>query len=137
MDMVLSVPDFSLELAAGAGAGKIIAGVDEAGRGSWAGCVVAAAVVLDYKNIPAGLNDSKKLTAVKRELLYTAIMADASVGIGSATNQEIDKLNILQATKIAMQRAVAGLAVVSDFILVDGNQLPVFSCPAIPAQLRC
>jgi len=124
----MSFPDFSFELAAGAGSGKIVAGVDEAGRGPWAGCVVAGAVILDAKNIPAGLNDSKKLNAVKRELLYAEIMAKAKTGIGVASVEEIDKLNILEATKLAMQRAVENLGVTPDLALIDGNKAPKLSC---------
>ena len=117
-------PDFSFELTAGG----IVCGVDEAGRGPWAGCVSASAVILDAKNIPKGLNDSKKLTHAKRELLYAEIMASAKVGVGIATAGEIDQINILEATKLAMQRAVANLGITPDLALIDGNKAPALPC---------
>ncbi len=102
-----------------------VAGVDEAGRGPWAGPVVAGAVILSPEAIPSGLNDSKKLKPAARESLFTALMESAlAVGIGVATVEEIDRLNIWQATALAMERAVAALAVAPGFILVDGNRLP-------------
>jgi len=119
-------PNFSVELAHGG----VVAGVDEAGRGPWAGDVTASAVILDPKNIPAGLNDSKKLTATKREALYDYIMANAKVGVGVASAQEIDELNILEATKLAMQRAISALSVLPDLALIDGNKAPKLPCPA-------
>ena len=117
-------PNFSFELAAGG----VVCGVDEAGRGPWAGCVSAGAVILDAKNIPSGLNDSKKLTAAKRELLYAEIMASAKVGVGIATAGEIDRINILEATKLAMQRAVSALGIMPDLALIDGNKAPALPC---------
>jgi len=119
-------PNFSVEQAHGG----VVAGVDEAGRGPWAGDVTASAVILDPKNIPAGLNDSKKLTAAKREALYAEIMANAKVGVGVASAEEIDELNILEATKLAMQRAIAALGVLPDLALIDGNKAPNLLCPA-------
>jgi ribonuclease HII len=101
-----------------------IAGVDEAGRGPWAGPVVAAAVIFDPQNIPVGLNDSKQLSATKREVLFTQIMDCADVGIGIVQAPEIDTLNILQATFKAMQLAVSALKRAPKTILVDGNRLP-------------
>ncbi len=104
----------------------LVVGVDEAGRGPWAGPVVAAAVVLDQGNCPADLDDSKKLTAARREQLYAMITANARVGIGAASVAEIDQLNILSATMLAMTRAVAALAIAPGHVLVDGNRLPVW-----------
>ena len=101
-----------------------IAGIDEAGRGPWAGPVVAAAVVLDQTNIPAGLNDSKKLSDKKREALYDLIIASTNYGIGQASVDEIDELNILNATYLAMARAVDNLEQKPDHCLVDGNRDP-------------
>ena len=103
----------------------LVAGVDEAGRGPLAGCVVAAAVILDDKNPIKGLADSKKLTAHKRDKLYDEIRAKAlCVGVGQASVAEIDTLNILQATMLAMQRAVAQLRLKPALVLVDGNRIP-------------
>jgi len=106
----------------------LVAGVDEAGRGSWAGPVVAAAVILDVKKIPAGIDDSKKLSAARRETLYDAILSCAHAGVGMATVDEIDALNILQASLLAMRRAVALLGVAPDIALVDGNRAPDLPC---------
>ena len=104
----------------------LIAGVDEAGRGPLAGPVVAAAVILDDLNPIKGLADSKKLTALKRERLYDEIRAKAlCCSIAEATVEEIDELNILQATLLAMRRAVDGLRLKPNKVLVDGNRLPV------------
>jgi ribonuclease HII len=101
-----------------------VVGVDEAGRGPWAGPVVAAAVILDRGQVPPGLNDSKKLSEAARERLYAPIIASARHGIGMASVAEIDSLNIHWATMLAMERAVAALGLVPDHVLVDGNQLP-------------
>lgn len=104
----------------------LIAGVDEAGRGPLAGPVVAAAVVLDELQPIRGLADSKTLSARRREALYQEIRYKAlCCGVGSASVQEIDALNILQATLLAMQRAVAALRLRPHCVLVDGNRLPV------------
>lgn len=103
----------------------LIAGVDEAGRGPLAGPVVAAAVILDELNPIKGLADSKKLTALRREALYDEIQAKAlCCSIALATVEEIDRLNILQATMLAMKRAVEGLRLKPHKVLVDGNRLP-------------
>ncbi len=103
----------------------LIAGVDEAGRGPLAGNVVAAAVILDDLNPIAGLNDSKKLTALRREKLFIDIHAKAlCVSVGQASVVEIDRLNILQATMLAMQRAVNGLRLKPSKVLIDGNRIP-------------
>ena len=103
----------------------LMAGVDEAGRGPLAGPVVAAAVILDELNPIKGLADSKKLTALRREALYDEIRAKAlCCSIAMATAEEIDSLNILQATMLAMKRAVEGLRLKPHKVLVDGNRLP-------------
>jgi ribonuclease HII len=104
----------------------LVAGVDEAGRGPLAGPVVAAAVILDDRNPIAGLADSKKLSAAQRERLFDLICARAlCCAVGSASVQEIDALNILQATMLAMRRAVEGLRLTPARVLVDGNRIPV------------
>ncbi len=103
----------------------LMAGVDEAGRGPLAGPVVAAAVILDELQPISGLNDSKKLSAKRRERLFDEIRARAlCFSIAEATVQEIDQLNILQATMLAMKRAVEGLRLKPQMVLVDGNRLP-------------
>ncbi|ANT59898.1 MULTISPECIES: ribonuclease HII [Roseobacteraceae] len=125
-------PDTSLESPFWA-EGKRVAGVDEVGRGPLAGPVVAAAVILDPALIPAGLNDSKKLTLKRREALEPIIRAQAMVGLGVASVEEIDEINILQATYLAMRRAVAALPQKPDHLLIDGNRLPTdLPCPATP-----
>lgn len=106
----------------------LVAGVDEAGRGPLAGPVVAAAVILDERRPIAGLADSKKLTAKRRAQLYDEILAKAlCCSIAEASVEEIEKLNILQATMLAMQRAVLGLRLKPGHVLVDGNRVPVLS----------
>lgn len=103
----------------------LVAGVDEAGRGPLAGPVVAAAVILDELHPIKGLNDSKKLTALRREKLFDEIRAKAlCCSIAQASVEEIDELNILQATMLAMRRAVEGLRLKPAKVLVDGNRLP-------------
>ena len=109
----------------------LMAGVDEAGRGPLAGPVVAAAVILDDLHPIAGLNDSKKLTAKRREKLFDEIKAKAlCFSIAEATVQEIDEINILQATMLAMKRAVEGLRLKPVKVLVDGNRLPAIDIRA-------
>jgi ribonuclease HII len=108
--------------------GGIVAGVDEAGRGPWAGPVVAAAVVLDRGDFPAGLDDSKRLSAAVRERLFGILAARAGIGVASVA--EIDRLNIHWATMLAMERAVAALGLALDHVLVDGNRLPKWAHPA-------
>jgi ribonuclease HII len=109
----------------------LVAGVDEAGRGPLAGPVVAAAVILDELQPIAGLNDSKKLTERRREKLHEEILAKAlCCSIAEASVQEIDTLNILQATMLAMRRAVDGLRLKPVKVLVDGNRLPVLDVRA-------
>ena len=107
----------------------VICGVDEAGRGPLFGNVVAAAVILDPSYPIAGLGDSKKLSEKVRERLYDQIYQHAiSVGVGRASVAEIDQLNILQATMLAMQRAVESLRLVPDLALIDGNRCPPLRC---------
>jgi ribonuclease HII len=109
----------------------LVAGVDEAGRGPLAGPVVAAAVILDDRQPIAGLADSKVLSPRKRERLFDEIRAKAlACCIAEASVEEIDRLNILQASLLAMRRAVEGLRLVPHRVLVDGNQLPVLNMPA-------
>jgi ribonuclease HII len=118
-------PDLALERKYGG----LIAGVDEAGRGPWAGPVVAAAVVFIAKP-PAGINDSKQLTAAEREKLFPKIQAAAHVGVGIAAVETIDDLNIYHATHAAMCEAVKALAEAPAAVLVDGNRHPKFEMPA-------
>ena len=103
---------------------KLIAGIDEAGRGPWAGPVVSAAVILNEKNIPDGLNDSKKLSEKKRLSLYSSIYNFHFVGVGISSIEEIDSMNVLQATFLSMKRAVEDLNPQPEYILVDGNLDP-------------
>lgn len=110
---------------------QYIAGVDEVGRGPLVGAVVAAAVILDPAQPIEGLRDSKKLTPKRREQLAEEIRHKALAwSLGRAERQEIDEINILKATMLAMQRAVNGLKVHPEFIFVDGNKTPIFTCPA-------
>lgn len=110
--------------------GGIVAGVDEVGRGPLAGPVVAAAVILDPARIPAGLADSKALTAARRESLAAELWGCARIGLGAASVCEIDRINILQATYLAMTRAVAALGVAPELVLVDGNRCPPWTWPS-------
>ena len=107
-----------------------VAGLDEVGRGPLAGPVVAAAVVLDMRRIPKGLADSKVLRAERREALFHEIMGSASVGIGTISAAEIDRINIRQASLLAMCRALDALPCRPDVALVDGNDPPPLPCPA-------
>lgn len=110
---------------------NLIAGVDEVGRGPLVGAVVTAAVILDPNQPIVGLADSKKLSEKKRLALAEEIKAKALCwSLGRAEPEEIDELNILHATMLAMQRAVAGLAIQPDFVLVDGNRVPTLPMPA-------
>ncbi|MEM6661325.1 MAG: ribonuclease HII [Pseudomonadota bacterium] len=101
-----------------------VAGVDEAGRGPWAGPVVAAAVILNRDAVPDGLNDSKKLSAKKRSALFDVITQSARFGIGIGSIDEIDRLNIARANDLAMIRAVEALGVQPAFVLIDGRSVP-------------
>nr|WP_044037435.1 ribonuclease HII [Octadecabacter arcticus] len=118
-----SGPDFTFEEDLISRGAICIAGVDEVGRGPLAGPVTAAAVILDPANIPDGLNDSKMLSRKKREALEPLIFANAEVSIAHATVEEIDEINILRASHLAMERAIAGLGRV-DHALIDGNMIP-------------
>ncbi|MEE8123679.1 MAG: ribonuclease HII [Alphaproteobacteria bacterium] len=122
------MPDFTLERAAGG----IVAGIDEAGRGPWAGPVIAAAVILDAAMLPGslleGLDDSKALTKARREVLFAALTGRARIGIGAASAAEIDRFNILEASLRAMARAVNALGLTPDLALVDGNRSPELPC---------
>ncbi|THF50922.1 ribonuclease HII [Allorhizobium terrae] len=117
-------PDFSLETLAQKRGLWPVAGTDEAGRGPLAGPVVAAAVILDGNAIPVGLNDSKKLTARRREALYEEILATATVSIASSGANHIDRRDIRKASLDAMRRAVAGLTLVPAHVLCDGRDVP-------------
>lgn len=118
------MPDLTHEIAAGYGTGTIVCGVDEVGRGPLAGPVTAAAVILDIRCIPDGLDDSKKLTPSRRALLAEAIMARCDWAVAHASVEEIDRLNILRASHLAMCRALAGLRRRPCVALIDGNMLP-------------
>ncbi len=122
------MPDYEYESKASAKGYSCICGVDEAGRGPLAGPVYAAAVILPQGLVIEGLNDSKKLSEKKRELLYDKVTENAIAwSVGIATEQEIDEVNILQATYLAMRRAVEGLEVKADYALIDGNRMPPLS----------
>jgi len=128
------MPDFSFEKKLAKKGFTSIAGVDEAGRGPWAGPVVAAAVILNPQNLSndlrEGLDDSKKLSATKREALFGELQMHAQIGVGKASVDEIDDINILQATFLAMSRALDSLPQIPDFALIDGNKVPPIHCPA-------
>jgi ribonuclease HII len=134
-------PDFEMERAAYAAGRLRVAGVDEVGRGPLAGPVTAAAVVLDPARIPEGLNDSKQLSKKRREALAEALLACASVSIGHASVEEIEQVNILRASHLAMQRAVAGLDIAPDHLLIDGSMVPrgmnLSVEPVVKGDMRC
>ncbi len=123
------LPNFDFERSALTRGFARVAGIDEAGRGPWAGPVVAAAVILDPDDLPEGLNDSKKLIPARRAELHDIILAKAEVGIGIVDVAVIDRDNILQATYAAMIQAVTALASAPLFALVDGNRAPKLACP--------
>jgi len=129
------MPDFTHERRLGFAEGLLIVGIDEAGRGPWAGPVVAGAALLDARRLGRSLrrdlDDSKKLDAATRERLYDALLQQAQVTIGIATVAEIDRLNILQATLLAMQRAYLALGVTAEAALVDGNRAPALPCRCV------
>lgn len=108
--------------------GGPIAGIDEAGRGPWAGPVVAAAVILDAERLPKGIDDSKALDADQRELAYLSITSTAQYGVGIAHVDRIDRDNILNATMWAMAQAIAALATAPRLALIDGNRAPKLAC---------
>ncbi|MCH5317253.1 MAG: ribonuclease HII [Eubacterium sp.] len=110
---------------------NVICGVDEAGRGPLAGPVFAAAVILPDGHIIEGVNDSKKLSEKKREMLFDKIIEECvCYSVGTASEKEIDEINILQATYLAMKRAVDGLKIKPDYVLIDGNRMPPLDIPA-------
>ncbi len=117
-------PHFDFEDLALSGGARLVVGVDEAGRGPLAGPVTAAAVCLDPARIPDGLNDSKQLSPGRRAALFTAILGCAQVGVGHASVDEIDRINILRASHLAMCRAIAALPVPPDHVLIDGAMIP-------------
>ena len=126
-------PDFTFEESLMGQGYPLIAGVDEVGRGPLAGPVTAAAVILDPSNIPQGLNDSKKLSAKRRENLYDLILESATVAVAHVSVQEIDRINILQASLLAMRNAVAALSPQPAHLLIDGNRVPdPINIPAQP-----
>ena len=127
--MILLKPDYAFEREHGAPHVRIC-GIDEAGRGPLAGPVVAAAVILDMENCPDGLDDSKKLDEAKREALFAELTACAEIGVGIASIEEIEELNILWASMLAMSRACAALENPPAFALIDGNRVPKLDCPA-------
>ena len=118
-----------------------VCGVDEAGRGPWAGPVVAAAVILDPARIPDGIDDSKRLTPARREALLADLTRHAIIGIGQADVAEIDALNILQASHLAMRRAILALRLRPAMALIDGNRAPsALECPCrtvVGGDARC
>ncbi len=130
------MPDFSFEMAKMKAGYKIICGIDEAGRGPWAGPVIAAAAVIDSAllspEVIAEIDDSKKLNKPKREALFARFGNGIWIGIGHASVEEIDTINILQATMLAMKRATANITIVADFALVDGNRTPDLG--GVPAE---
>ena len=128
-DSKKSAPDYTFETEHGAPRVRVC-GIDEAGRGPLAGPVVAGAAVIDMARLPAGLNDSKKLNHKTRERLFTELMQCADIGIGIASVEEIDEINILQATMLAMTRALGALKTAPAFALIDGNRIPKFATPA-------
>jgi ribonuclease HII len=129
------MPDFAFEEAAG---GRV-AGIDEVGRGPWAGPVVAAAAILDPAKLPSDLaarvDDSKKLSRPIREMLFEALQQHALLGVGMASVSEIDANNILAATMLAMRRAVEALPIEPDIALVDGNRAPGLSLSIAAASI--
>ncbi|MGB0906481.1 MAG: ribonuclease HII [Maricaulaceae bacterium] len=124
----LTTPDFSYEHKFMTSHMGPVCGVDEAGRGPLAGPVVAAAVILDKARIPSGLNDSKKLSLGRREALFDEIWDTCHVGVGISEPEEIDRINILGASLIAMRRAVLNLPLAPAYALIDGNRSPDLPC---------
>ena len=125
-----AIPTLTLESTLGRTFGGPVCGVDEAGRGPWAGPVSAAAVILDPANVPAGIDDSKALTAARREVLQHEIKARAVAwAVGFASVEEIAELNILRATGLAMRRAIEALSLTPAAALVDGNYRFDLPCP--------
>ena len=123
------MPDLSIENKKRQLNFNTIAGIDEAGRGPWAGPVYSAIVILNKDRIPKGINDSKKVSEKKRMELYEEILLNHECGIGFASPEEIDRLNILEATFLSMKRALKNISIKPDYILVDGNLSPKFKIP--------
>ena len=135
-----TIPDFAMEAERMAGGARCVAGVDEVGRGPLAGPVVAAAVILDPTGIPDGIDDSKALSAAKRLSVFEAIIASSRVAITSVSAAEIDRLDIRQATFLAMRRALAALSDRPDHVLVDGRDLPpglAMATAVVKGDARC
>jgi ribonuclease HII len=134
-------PDFALEDALGAGAPPgPVCGIDEVGRGPWAGPVVAGAAILDRARAPVGLDDSKRLAPRRRDALAAALRDSAEVGLGMASVAEIEALGLGPATALAMRRAVEALPRAPAFALVDGPRAPALPCPAaavVRGDARC
>lgn len=130
--MTKTIPDFSFETAALGRGYRFIAGVDEVGRGPIAGPVTAAAVILDPSAIPPGLNDSKQISARARAAAFEALLVSATVSVAHASVEEVDDLNIYHASHLAMVRAVEGLSLRPDYLLIDGNKIP--KALEIPAE---
>lgn len=124
--LIVGGPTLEFELGAGV---TPICGIDEAGRGPLAGPVIAAAVILNPDDFPEGLNDSKKLSERRREELYEALLETAEIGVGLADVEEIDTVNILQASLLAMSRACEALPTEARFALIDGIHAPDVACP--------
>jgi ribonuclease HII len=129
------MPDLSPELTHARRLGleaRLVCGVDEAGRGPWAGPVCAAAVILDHERLPAGIDDSKKLTEAARERLFDAIIATArAFAVIMVDPQQIDQINILAATHEAMVQAISKLNIPPSLALIDGNRSPKLACPSV------
>ena len=120
----MSLPDFDAEARLIRKGYKAIAGVDEVGRGCIAGPVTAAAVILNPQKIPSGLNDSKKLNLKNREKIFQSIQDTCTFCVAHSSVEEIDQINILQAALLSMKRAILGLRIKPDFVLIDGNKNP-------------
>ena len=120
----MPLPDFNLETGLIEKGYKVIAGVDEVGRGCIAGPVTAAAVIINPQKIPSGLNDSKKLNLKNREKIFQSIQDTCTFCVAHSSVEEIDQINILQATLLSMKRAILGLNIKPDFVLIDGNKSP-------------
>jgi ribonuclease HII len=128
--MTKSQATYNVERAAAKAGYTPVAGVDEAGRGPWAGPVVAAAVILDVDNVPDGIADSKALSEAQREQVFSEICRTAQVGVGICSAAEIDEINILNATMAAMRMALSNLPTRPGLALIDGNRVPGSDIPS-------
>lgn len=125
MELMQGLPDFCIE----DGYQGLVCGVDEVGRGALCGPVLAAAVILDRNNVPEGIKDSKLLTPGKRSCLYPQIIASAaSVGVAAVSAQEVDRVNVLNASLLAMGQAVSNMGLKPDVALIDGDKVPDLDC---------